>query len=263
MTTALTTSEKRTLEACELDIEKGASMVGRAMQTIRDDRLYRATHKTFEAYCQERWKISRQHAHNKIAHTEVVAAITDQLPEMSTMVDKIPERATRQIRDLEPEQQAKVIEVASKQGTQVPTSKAVASAKEQLEDFLEGDDEEETEEAPSPSIILDDCNRSVPDHLSAHYELGARIASCARTLDATLRELNELGKLPGSEFLHVADLETRLRAAKKEIRDSRYWTACPRCDGSGKCDLCGFRRFIPVSSKGLLTQPEKDVLKCN
>lgn len=37
--------------------------VGEALLHIRDKRLYRSTHKTFEEYCRERWDFSRRRAY--------------------------------------------------------------------------------------------------------------------------------------------------------------------------------------------------------
>ncbi|MGO9022524.1 MAG: DUF5131 family protein [Syntrophobacteraceae bacterium] len=46
--------------------------VGTALITIRDGRLYRETHTTFEVYCRERWGMSRFYAHRLIGASEVV-----------------------------------------------------------------------------------------------------------------------------------------------------------------------------------------------
>jgi hypothetical protein len=45
---------------------------GRALQRIRDLRLYRDTYATFEAYCQQRWNLSRPRAYQLIAAADVV-----------------------------------------------------------------------------------------------------------------------------------------------------------------------------------------------
>jgi hypothetical protein len=51
-------------------IERGRQTfieVGNALAAIRDGRLYQATHRSFEAYCRERWGMSRTHADRQIA----------------------------------------------------------------------------------------------------------------------------------------------------------------------------------------------------
>ena len=46
--------------------------VGTALLAIREGRLYRQSHPTFEAYCQARWGMVPQHANRLIAASEVV-----------------------------------------------------------------------------------------------------------------------------------------------------------------------------------------------
>ena len=62
----LTEDQRNALAACEATIQTGIAtflQVGAALQAIRDDRLYRETHPTFETYVRDRWKFSRQRAH--------------------------------------------------------------------------------------------------------------------------------------------------------------------------------------------------------
>jgi hypothetical protein len=83
---SLSPIERSTLAAFECVIEKGLASfmeVGVALMRIRDDRLYRETHDTFEAYCSERWQISRPRAYQLIEAAEVGRVV-------STNVDKSP-----------------------------------------------------------------------------------------------------------------------------------------------------------------------------
>jgi hypothetical protein len=64
---ALTASEAQTLEDAEMEIERGLRSAGDALRIIRDQRLYRATHSSFETYCRERWRHSVRWAHYQIA----------------------------------------------------------------------------------------------------------------------------------------------------------------------------------------------------
>lgn len=59
-------------------IERGLSTfveVGEALLSIRDERLYRLTHGTFEAYCEDRWQMGRRHANRLIEASAVAAAL--------------------------------------------------------------------------------------------------------------------------------------------------------------------------------------------
>ena len=64
--------------------------VGTALQEIRDSRLYRNTHETFEDYCRDRWDMSRIHAHRKI-ESKIVC---DNLLPMGN-IQPVNERQTR------------------------------------------------------------------------------------------------------------------------------------------------------------------------
>ena len=75
----LTTAEHTALEEHEQVIARGLGTfveVGRALQAIRDGRLYRAHHGTFEAYCQERWRIGRAHAYRLMESAQVIDALS-------------------------------------------------------------------------------------------------------------------------------------------------------------------------------------------
>ncbi len=50
--------------------------VGKALLEIRDSRLYRETHVTFEAYCRERWRMSRSHAYRQIKAAEIAGLLS-------------------------------------------------------------------------------------------------------------------------------------------------------------------------------------------
>lgn len=73
--TDLTTADRAELGRYERVIERGLMSfmeVGTALIAIRDGKLYRGTHGTFEDYCQGRWGISRSYAHRTIGAVEVV-----------------------------------------------------------------------------------------------------------------------------------------------------------------------------------------------
>lgn len=78
-TASLTAVEATTLDDLEGIIEKGLSgfvEVGTALSRIRDGKLYRETHGTFEDYCRERWSISRAHAYRQIEAAGIAAALS-------------------------------------------------------------------------------------------------------------------------------------------------------------------------------------------
>lgn len=102
MSTDLTLTERHDLETYEAVIARGMETfveVGTALLKIRDGRLYRLEHSTFEDYCRERWGWSRQHVNHQISAAQVAA-------NLETMVSKPEsERQARPLASLEPDEQ--------------------------------------------------------------------------------------------------------------------------------------------------------------
>jgi hypothetical protein len=70
----LTSKDTVRLAEMERVIESGLSTfqaVGRALMTIREERLYRETHSNFEDYCRERWKFRRRYADRLIQACQI------------------------------------------------------------------------------------------------------------------------------------------------------------------------------------------------
>jgi len=94
----------RTLDECERVIAKGKRafiLVGQALLEIRDRRLYRQTHPTFEAYCRERWGWGRESAYKHIAAAKVaenVESIPHAQPSYTQAVQLAPLPAEHQRR---------------------------------------------------------------------------------------------------------------------------------------------------------------------
>src|ERR1041385_8717819 len=71
----LSETEKQDFDKCEEILRIGLATffeVGSALITIRQEKWYRATHATFEKYCQERWGIGRSYACRIIGAAERV-----------------------------------------------------------------------------------------------------------------------------------------------------------------------------------------------
>lgn len=91
--TTLTTAQTSRLYSLEEKIEKGRAtylQVGTALAEIREKRLYKATHATWEAYCRGRWKFSTQHCGRLMA----AASFAEQSEPMGSV--PATERAARQ-----------------------------------------------------------------------------------------------------------------------------------------------------------------------
>lgn len=126
MLTELTTVETQELERHESTIERGLTTfvdVGLALLAIRDARLYRLGHSTFEDYCRERWGMVRQHANRLIAAAETV---TNLEPIGSTL--PVTESQVRPLAMLEPDVQREAWALAVETAPEGKVTAAIVQA---------------------------------------------------------------------------------------------------------------------------------------
>lgn len=134
----LTEDEVKDRYRLELKVERAFVEAGKALSELRDRRLYRSTHRSFEQYCQDRFGFSRQSANFKIAASEVVRNLTtfscqnnsdnadENLTTFSCQVLPTRETQVRPLAKLEPEEQLEVWEQAvERAGGKVPTERIV------------------------------------------------------------------------------------------------------------------------------------------
>ncbi|WP_194829198.1 hypothetical protein [Nocardia sp. XZ_19_231] len=80
---ALTVREKQQLEVLEQSIEAlrmAFAVAGRALEIIRNGRLYRSTHPTFEAYVEDRWGMQRGYANKLIRAWPLANRLSSRAP---------------------------------------------------------------------------------------------------------------------------------------------------------------------------------------
>jgi hypothetical protein len=107
----LSPAEEAKLARCEADIEAGLLMAWRALRTIWQDRLYRSKYNSFEKYCQAKWGISHQRAHQLID----AANLVDYVSTSGLQENLIPnERTARAVLDIEPEKRLPVLMLAAR-----------------------------------------------------------------------------------------------------------------------------------------------------
>jgi DNA (cytosine-5)-methyltransferase 1 len=68
----LSFDEERDRAHLERKVEGAFYEAGKALRELRDRRLYRSSHDSFEAYCQDRFDFGRQNAHKKITAVQVI-----------------------------------------------------------------------------------------------------------------------------------------------------------------------------------------------
>ena len=127
----LTEDEEKERHRLELKVERAFVEAGTALRQLRDGRLYRSTHKTFEEYCRDRFGFSRAHPYRLID----AAAVVDNLSSINTQNNLSPNRrqimptAMEQVRaltTLEPDAQQQVWHQAvDEAGGKVPSGRIV------------------------------------------------------------------------------------------------------------------------------------------
>ena len=129
----LTPSEAQALTQYEQIIRKGLETfveVSNALLQIRDQRLFRSSHDTFEEYCREKWKFTARQANRYISAGGVVDNLKrDQL--VSTEPTAIPENEAqaRPLTELPPTKQVKAAQIVAAK-TDKPTAKDFEEAAE-------------------------------------------------------------------------------------------------------------------------------------
>lgn len=150
----LTQDEEQERHRLELRVERAFYEAGAALRELRDKRLYRSTHRTFEKYCQNRFGYTRRRPYQLIEAAIVFENLctngtqindaTNELYIVGTQNNLLPVRkdilptSERQVRDLinlEPNEQREVWRQAVEQaGNKVPNGRIVKGIVEQLKE---------------------------------------------------------------------------------------------------------------------------------
>jgi hypothetical protein len=175
-------------------IERGLSTfveVGEALLEIRDARLYRLTHGTFEDYCRERWGLGVSRTHQLMDAAKVVRLT-------STMVEVPSERVARELVPVmreDPEAVALVMSEAQDRAGDEPVTAAAVRAV--VKEYLQPEEQPiEEERDESMWAALTGLMESLA-LLTAHD--AARVAATVppRRRAATARRLRDLGRYLG------------------------------------------------------------------
>jgi hypothetical protein len=166
------------LAECERVIERGLKTfieVGDALARIRDKRLYRDTHRTFEGYCRARWDFDASRARQLISAAKTVTLVT-----VGGQPAPISERVARELRragDKAPEVWAETV----KEHGAAATAKQACSVRDRV-----------LGEAPyRPGLRL--VSEDSPPESEARNPAGRRIVSNMERATMLLRTAGYLG----------------------------------------------------------------------
>jgi hypothetical protein len=165
----LTPDEERQRLFWERKVERAFYEAGTALKELRDRRLYRSTHKTFEEYVQDRFGMKQSRSYQLIEATGVVDNLLAKVPPLVELLgdssDKVPplvevlptnERQVRPLIQLEPEQQREVWQQAVEAaGGKVPSGRIVKDIVQRIR---------ERTKIPIPYRVGDVCEILIKDN---------------------------------------------------------------------------------------------------
>lgn len=205
--------EREDFEACEAAVDtlrKAFWAAGKALQVIRDARLYRETHPTFEDYIEDRWQMSRPQAYRLIAAwplAEALSPIGDnrlnegQVRELLPLAERHGQDAAVTVyRTIAETDGVKVTATVLKGAvTALPSDHFdAAQAVEQIRAYLRG---ESTEQLPQPAVTATEAFTADAIRLQ---KLLRRVVS-RRTLRAAATERPEEVRAVVSELRHLLE----------------------------------------------------------
>lgn len=237
-TAILSTVERRNLRQLEESIQAGVAayiVAGKALKTIRDERLYRETHRSFEGYITDRWGFSRQHAHRLIQSVDVAETVTQGRLSGPDGDEAIPipptERAARELGKLPKDDQADVWKETVATTPTPSTSDIRATVHKRRE-------ESASAEPPlTPKVPL---AADLPEHVQIALENAAVGHSIIADINNAMRKLRDLTAEPGLELLRAKHqaITAYLTSAKNTVSTAIPHSVCPKCKGK-KCPQCG------------------------
>jgi phosphoribosyl-ATP pyrophosphohydrolase len=122
----LSEEEERYRQELEREVENSFYVAGKALNELRNRKLYRSTHKTFEEYAKDRFGFHRRYPYYLIQAAEVVDNLTEE-----DLIEVLPakESQCRPLTNLTPDvQRAAWTEAVKEAEGKVPTAKQVKTA---------------------------------------------------------------------------------------------------------------------------------------
>lgn len=175
----LSEEEVRERTHLERKVERAFYEGGKALQELRDRRLYRSTHKTFEEYCKDRFGFERRHPYRLIDASQVVDNLAQMCPERTQIETEVgsdemcPERTQilptneyqiRPLTKLEPEEQRSAWQMAVQAAKgRLPSNRIVKDTVQRIM---------ERTKVPNPYRVGEVCQIQAKDNLELRGKSG-------------------------------------------------------------------------------------------
>lgn len=229
MAIILSKLETNDLKKCEQIIESGLRTfadVGNALATIRENRLYRAGHETFEAYCKERWGFTSSRARQLVAAAEV----TKQFPTVTN------ERQARVVTSVPEDQREEVVRVATEiaRGTS-PTVGDFAKAREQ---------------------VVTHKTATATNGNANFIDAKASFAAISKELGLVNEMFETLLESRHAAFLVAGEVRADMKNLRAALKFAAPEDGCPECEGNG-CETCRQQGWVSVGVARHLVKESK------
>ncbi len=247
----LTVSEESERLRLERKVEKAFYEAGLALQTLRDQRLYRSTHATFEEYCQDRFNYSRSYSSRLIKAVEIVDNIKENVAnwqQNKTLVLPTKESQCRPIARLkQPSSQVQAwSEAVNRSNGGNPTTKIVEQVVNEIKPKkivkTKKKNQLKIEYAP---LKMAEIGQSV--RVSSHHPLyslrAGRIAQLPNNQSAIVELDNQ-----NTELIDIKDLETQIPVA----RNNHSTNSTTPVEGPNRIPGMGLEWYVKVDEETFL-----------
>ena len=246
-TEALSIAESKRLLELEKTIARGKKTfveVGLALAEIRDLKLYKHEHNSFEVYCREKWGWTRQHAYRLIEAAPIA--------ECNLQVTSLNQ--ARELAKAVPATRAGVVQTIVDAGKPVTAAEIkrhlppppVPPGK--MPGSTAGKMPAATLPPPPPSKILDGTGWPIPTQLIPLWQRTDEVQEMLTTLSRVKGALRAAQDKNDTLFAEVnySSALSQLDQAWADIKTAKPFAVCPTCQGQipDKCALCKGRGLI-------------------
>jgi len=262
MPNELTTTDTTRLRECEDKIDRSLRSfvdIGDALLEIRESRLYRDEHTTFERYCQARWNITKSRANQLISASRLVQNL-----ENTGAAGALPSSESV-ARELQRVDDARVDDVWNRVVETAPlgsNNEAVVTARhvrETIEQLTTGT----TPRPPTDESPRDGAGEQIPECVLPEYETGLELGRVAAEVAQVAAKVRQMEGQRGMSLVSHQEIDRLLQQVREEIRFGAFHVVCPGCFGSGSifdgnpCTHCRETGYLNRRMHAM-HQPEQD-----
>lgn len=215
------------LLACEKIIHSSKRefvRVGLALEEIRDKKLYRIKHGSFQEYCIKRWGFQRSYGYQLIESAKVAE-------KLSGKTDTLTEAHAHALAKVPEEKRAAVLKSAGSSGP--VTAKAISKVAAQV---------------AKPDIILDETGYPVPEKAMRFWNRRQEIQALLSRVSGIKSDLRfaQDNKDPMFNEVNISGSLADLERVYDGIKVAKPYAVCTSCQGKlvERCQFCGGRGVI-------------------